>query len=312
MADVNASDDEQTEARLAEAQAKALAQAGLDQRPPLLQSHTRKLSFKDTLKRTFGLKPLVDQPQRLDITRVNTAPTVSIVPASSNASPPGPAVTAAVMNAPAGGRSMLTSAEMTRTVSSPPAMSLPPIPIDPSVNAKDAKAQHRRLQKLASENAALKPTMPDGTYGRSASMDVPRTPFYTPASMSETALPQTQLGANRSSGYASDSETGVKSGTGLAGLFKRDKPPPANNTRYGAGIEGGKKDNIPRTRKLSWGKSGSGGGNTSNTGGGGSGFFKHRKYDLLLMLPHAYHFRLTCFVSPARKQSSRALMQAAH
>lgn len=285
MTSGSTTEEDQTEARLAEAQSKALAQAGLDQRPPLIQSHTRKTSFKDTLKRTFGLKPLIDNNSRVTLTRFDTAPAVSVVPAS-NASPSTAAAAGGTV-AKTGNTAtvMPNSAEIMRTVSSPPTMSLPPIPIDPKVNAKDAKAQHRRLQKLASENksSSLQPGNPDGTYGRSASMDVPRTPYYTPVSVSETALPMVR------SGYSSDSETannGAGRKNGLAGLFKKDRPPPAsNNTRYGAGIEGHENAGnsgrpAPRTRKLSWGRSGSSasvGGNTASGGGGGGGFFKHRK-----------------------------------
>lgn len=279
MASSSTTEEDQTEARLAEAQSKALAQAGLDQRPPLLQSHTRKTSFKDTLKRTFGLKPLIDNGSRVTLTRFDTAPTVSVVPAS-NASPAAATAAAAVAKSGNTAAVMPNSAEMMRTVSSPPTMSLPPIPIDPKVNAKDAKAQHQRLQKLASENksSSLQPGNPDGAYGRSASMDVPRTPYYTPVSVSETALTMVR------SGYSSDSET-ANNGAGrkntLAGLFKKDRPPPAsNNTRYGAGIEGVKNTGTrpaPRTRKLSWGRSGSSASVGGNTASGGGGFFKHRK-----------------------------------
>lgn len=267
MSAANSAEDEMTEARLAEAQSKALAQAGLDQRPPLLQSHTRKLSFKDTLKRTFGLKPLIDSTDRVNLTRFDSAPAVSVVPASNANSSP-----AAAPAPPSGPVYTAGSSDMVRTVSSPPTIGLPPVPIDPALNAKDAKAQNKRLAKLANDQNALKPIMPDGTYGRSASMDVQGTPYYTPASMSDPALPV--------SGYSSDSEAATlgKVGKGLSGLFKMDRPPTSNTTRYGAGIEGAKlkRGNSGRTRKLSWGRN-----STGNTGGtpvtGGGGFFKHRK-----------------------------------
>lgn len=264
MKTVTATQEDLDEARLAAAQAQALAQAGLDQRPPF-QSHTRKLSFKDTLKRTFGLKPLNGSTDQVNLTRVNSAPTVAVIPASNANSSPD-AIAVKLTPKP-------SAVEMVRTASSPPTMDLPPIPIDPALNAKDAKAQHKRLAKLAAEQktSTLKPGMPDGTYGRSASMDVQRTPYFTPASVSETALPR--------SGYSSDSDAtkGGKTGKGLSGLFKMDRPPTANNTRYGLGIEGGRPNNG-RSRKLSWGRNSTSNaaGNSSSTGLGG-GFFKHRK-----------------------------------
>lgn len=270
MNNVQATQEELDEARLAAAQAQALAQAGLDRRPAF-PTHTRKLSFKDTLKRTFGLKPLNASTEQVNLIRVDSAPAVTVIPASSNSN------SASDTGIPP--TKLTTASEMMRTVSSPPTMDLPPIPIDPAINAKDAKAQHKRLVKLAAEQKAnsLKPGIPDGTYGRSASMDVPRTPYYTPASVSETALPR--------SGYSSDSDAtkGGKTGRGLTGLFKMDRPPTANNTRYGVGIEGGGPNNG-RTRKLSWGKSttGNAGGNGITTGTGG-GFFKHRKLVSLRM-----------------------------
>lgn len=254
MTNATATEEDLTEARLAEAQAKALAQAGLDQRP----NHTRKLSFKDTLKRTFGMKPLNGSTDRVNLTRFDSAPAVSVIPASN----PNRGPTSAAPVYPG-------SSDMVRTVSSPPTIGLPPIPIDPALNAKDAKAQHRRLTKLAAQTNTLQPGIPDGTYGRSASMDVQRAPFYTPASMSETALPL--------SGYSSDSDAtkGGKTGKILTGLFKMDRPPASNNTRYGTGIES--RPNAGMTRKLSWGKNSTGIAGGNATSGSGGGFFKHRK-----------------------------------
>lgn len=259
MNDSSATEDENlVEARLAEAQAQALAQAGLDQRP----NHTRKLSFKDTLKRTFGLKP--SNEDRVNIMRYDSSPAATALPASNATNIPAPTPT-----------KYTTGPDLARTVSSPPpTIGLPPIPVDPSVNAKDAKAQHKRLTKLASEkNNHLKPGMPDGTYGRSASMDVPQsTPSYTPVTLSETALPL--------SGYSSDSDvtkTGKNGGKGLTGIFRMDRPPASNNTRYGVGIEG-VRPSIGRARKLSWGRTGSSNSDGGNVSSGGSGgFFKHRK-----------------------------------
>jgi hypothetical protein len=272
-------DDETTEARLAEAQAMALAQAGLDRRPPLQsQNHTRKLSLKDTLKKTLGLKNV--STDRINITRFATTPLFSVVPASSTESTFSPASTTVAAPPPA-------SVPMMRTISSPaPTSQLPPIPIDPMLNLKDAKAQNKRLARVALEvdregmnrdgrGGGLQPPMsaPMGTYGRSASMDVQPmdTPFYTPASMSETALPL--------SGYSSDSDAtaGIKGMGRLFGVGRSAKPPTANATRYGAGITGGPGQQPPneRPRKLSKGSLGRSNSGTAKSGGG---FFKHRKY----------------------------------
>lgn len=128
----------------------------------------------------------------------------------------------------------------------PPTMPLPPIPSDP----KSAKKAGGRVNELAV------PATSEGTYGRSASMDVNRTPGGN------------ATGGNLRSGYASETELGE-----------------GNVGRYGPGVGGGKpigssgtmnrlrKMSLPKPRpKMSIG-TGNGG---SGTGGGG--FWQKREY----------------------------------
>ena len=264
----------------AQKQSAALRKAGLDQSVPFggsgedtgiaftsAQSRPQKISFKDTIKRTFGRKMSGTAEGQFQISapyagagaRHGSSMSLDIQPGRK-------------------AEEFYTPLERPRMVVAPPTPGqdgLPEIPIDPKVNKKDAQAQNRRMLALK-DHVQLN----EGTYGRSASMDVPR-PSARAGTGSETNLTRSGskskgfMGLVRgASGYGSDSDAAQvtspsKGGFSIPGfgLGKSIGPgsgrPPASAARFGA--------QAPDTRGRKWslGRSAS----TPTSGG----FFQHRE-----------------------------------
>lgn len=151
----------------------------------------------------------------------------------------------------------------------PPTMALPPIPSDP----KSSKKAGGRVNELAV------PAKSEGTYGRSASMDVNRTPGGNAST------------GNVRSGYSSETDLGD-----------------SNVGRYGPGVGGGKpigsQGTINRLRKMSLPKPrpkmsiGTGNGGSSN---GGGGFWQKREYVISLpVLSRIFLLSLRCSIPVSR------------
>ena len=295
----------------AQKQSAALRQAGLDQKgvpfaaAPGIdggnlaftsisnQSRPKKISFKDSIKRTFGRRMSGTTEGNFQI----SAP-------------------AALMNdgisAGRKAEEFYTPLERPGVRVAPPTpgageagSGLPSIPIDPRLNRKDAEAQNRRLLALK-DHVKLGN---EGTYGRSASMDVPRPSSSNNPKVgfgSETNLVRTESrtaggGAGKgfmglvrgASGYGSDPDAaavtspskggfsipGFGPGKSMSGGGGGARPPVSaarfggGNIGAGAGAGAGGADNAgggtSRGRKWSLGRSAS----TPTSGG----FFQHRE-----------------------------------
>lgn len=295
-------------------QSAALARDGLDQPVPFASGTTtdkeptgytfttsqiqspvrpKKLSFRDTVARAFGRKNSATFEGHFSITSPWTGDDEK-----DYANP----------NADAGKTVKMKIAPLTPiTVKEDIAAGsqLPNIPIDPKLNKKDAQAQSKRMRALQQQDAqVLRLGTKEGTYGRSASMDVPR-PSNIGAGIagrngSETALTRSdsKVGTTRRGfmglvrgnssggdpgyGYASDSDAvpraaglgkmfGLGRGIGGSGSGGSERPPVSAATRYGKAGIGGIQSTSSRDRKWSLGRSAS----TPTTTGG---FFQHREY----------------------------------
>ena len=191
-------------------------------------ARTKKISFKDTLRRTFGAGRRNSTSDSNDFVATKYASNTNSSAGTAGAAPD-VSWGSGVMSALRGPTSPGVRTNVNASANANPggyaagdAGALPPVPIDPKLNSKDRKAQDKRLATLAVPGAGSGDA---GTYGRSASMDAPRPAAPGHADSMSSPNVGANSGQQNAGGYAA---SGADAGLAASA--------PAKGSRFGFGL----------------------------------------------------------------------------